>query len=40
MKKNHWYAVKGQSLAIYARNAGFDLTITTRRFKTCFVSVQ
>jgi len=27
MKKNHWYAVKGQSLAVYARRAGFDLAI-------------
>ena len=27
MKKNHWYAVKGQSLAIYARPAGFDLAM-------------
>ena len=27
MKKNHWYAVKGQSLAIYARSAGFDLAV-------------
>lgn len=27
MKKNHWYAVKGQSLAVYARNAGFDLAL-------------
>ena len=25
IKPNHWYAVKGQSLAIHARNAGFDL---------------
>lgn len=27
MEKNHWYAVKNQSLAIYARRAGFDLAI-------------
>lgn len=27
MKKNHWYAVKRQSLAIYARDAGFDLAV-------------
>ncbi len=27
MKRNHWYAVKGQSLAIYARYAGFDLAV-------------
>lgn len=27
MKKNHWYLVKNQSLAIYARQAGFDLAI-------------
>ncbi len=30
MKKvvtNNWYSVKGQSLAIYARNAGFDLAV-------------
>jgi hypothetical protein len=25
MKNNHWYPVKNQSLAIYARRAGFDL---------------
>jgi hypothetical protein len=24
---NHWYKIKGQSLAIYARNAGFDLAM-------------
>lgn len=27
MKPNHWYSVRGQSLAIYARNAGFDLAM-------------
>ena len=27
MKNNHWYSVRGQSLAIYARNAGFDLAM-------------
>jgi hypothetical protein len=27
MKKNNWYSVKCQSLAIYARNAGFDLAV-------------
>ncbi|MGC2423327.1 MAG: hypothetical protein WA666_03120 [Nitrospirota bacterium] len=27
MKKNHWYVVKEQSLAVYARNAGFDLAV-------------
>jgi hypothetical protein len=27
MKKNHWYEVRNQSLAIYARNAGFDLAV-------------
>ena len=27
MKKNHWYPVKNQSLAIYARDAGFDLAM-------------
>lgn len=27
MKNNHWYSVRGQSLAIYARNAGFDLAL-------------
>jgi hypothetical protein len=27
VKKNHWYVVRRQSLAIYARNAGFDLAI-------------
>lgn len=27
MKKNNWYAVKNQSLAVYARNAGFDLAV-------------
>lgn len=27
MKPNHWYSVRGQSLAIYARSAGFDLAM-------------
>lgn len=27
MKNNSWYSVRGQSLAIYARNAGFDLAM-------------
>ncbi len=27
MKKNHWYPVKKQSLAVYARHAGFDLAM-------------
>jgi len=27
MKKNHWYVVKGQSLAFCARRSGFDLAI-------------
>lgn len=27
MKKNYWYTVRGQSLAIYARDAGFDLAM-------------
>lgn len=27
MKTNHWYAVREQSLALYARNAGFDLAV-------------
>lgn len=27
MKNNNWYAVKNQSLAVYARNAGFDLAV-------------
>lgn len=27
MKKNHWYPVRNQSLAIYARLAGFDLAM-------------
>lgn len=27
MKSNHWYPVKNQSLAIYARQAGFDLAM-------------
>ena len=27
MKNNIWYAVKNQSLAVYARNAGFDLAV-------------
>jgi hypothetical protein len=27
IEKNHWYAVNGQSLAVYARQAGFDLAI-------------
>lgn len=27
MKRNHWYSIKNQSLAAYARNAGFDLSI-------------
>ncbi|MEX0683751.1 MAG: hypothetical protein WD904_01995 [Dehalococcoidia bacterium] len=27
MRNNHWYAVRSQSLAIYARNAGFDLAV-------------
>ncbi len=27
MKRNHWYSIKNQSLAIYTRNAGFDLAI-------------
>ena len=27
MKKNHWYHVKNQSLAVYARQAGFDLAM-------------
>lgn len=27
MEKNTWYAIKNQSLAVYARNAGFDLAV-------------
>ncbi len=27
MKRNHWYAVRNQSLAVYARTAGFDLAM-------------
>ena len=27
ISRNHWYSVKGQSLAIYARDAGFDLAM-------------
>lgn len=27
MQKNHWYPVKNQSLAVYARRAGFDLAM-------------
>src|SRR3546814_1501863 len=27
MKRNCWYSVPNQSLAIYARNAGFDLAV-------------
>jgi hypothetical protein len=27
MKPNHWYAIRGQSLAVYARTAGFDLAM-------------
>ncbi len=27
MKNNHWYSVKGQSLAVYTRYAGFDLAM-------------
>src|ERR1700674_2510719 len=27
MEKNTWYTVRGQSLAVYARNAGFDLAV-------------
>ena len=45
MKKNTWYPVKDQSLAIYARNAGFDLTVYSQysrifegRCVGCFLS--
>lgn len=27
IKNNHWYALKDQSLAVYTRNAGFDLAV-------------
>ncbi len=27
MRNNHWYSVRNQSLAIYARDAGFDLAM-------------
>ena len=27
MKKNHWFKVGSQNLAVYARNAGFDLAV-------------
>ena len=27
METNQWYAVRGQSLAVYARDAGFDLAV-------------
>lgn len=27
MKNNHWYSLKNQSLAIYTRDAGFDLSM-------------
>lgn len=26
-EKNQWYIIKNQSLAVYARNAGFDLAV-------------
>jgi len=27
MKRNQWYPIKNQSLAVYARNAGFDISV-------------
>ena len=33
MKKNQWYTVRNQSLAVYARQAGFDLAIYSQYSK-------
>lgn len=34
IQTNHWYGLRRQSLAVYARNAGFDLSIFNEYSKT------